>query len=164
MLALRDNLLTYLPLELLRRSGPPSLTYLDLAYNRIEELPVEAILREADPPALATLLLEGNPLRRPPAEALLEGCAEEEEDRQLVTSFAQVDARLRRYYQVERGIDVLGEKETEDEGKGEKIAESKRRVQQTACDEGSMRALPSGDDEDDASYNVSSLLLFSIYI
>lgn len=131
---------------MLKRSGPPALTYLDLAYNRIEELPVEALIRQADPPALATLILEANPLVRPPIECLIE---EEEggyaDAQQLVTSFAQIDARLRRYYQVERGVEVL-----ENEGKEEKVVESKRVPQ---CDS-SMTAV--ADDDDD--YNVSFVL------
>ncbi len=154
VLALRSNQLTTFPESLLTSA---SLTYLDLAYNRVEALPVEAILR-ADPPALATLLLEGNPLQRPPIQCLQE--EEESGSNELVTGFAQIDARLRRFYQVESG----GGGEGGGENEGSKMTEEKeikskrmQQQQQTGDTLVTANAEDEGEDEDDddVSYNVS---------
>ena len=163
VLALRSNQLTTFPESLLTSA---SLTYLDLAYNRVEALPVEVLLR-ADPPALATLLLEGNPLQRPPIQCLQE--EEESGSNELVTGFAQIDARLRRYYQVESGRE--GGENAGDEGKMTEEKEIKsKRVQQQTCDTSVTSVVAVAEDEgededdDDVSYNVSrvfSFLLFS---
>ena len=167
VLALRSNQLTTFPQALLTSA---SLTYLDLAFNRVEALPVEVLLR-ADPPALATLLLEGNPLQRPPIQCLQEE-GESGSSNELVTGFAQIDARLRRYYQVESGRE--GGENAGDEGKmtEEKEIKSKRvqQQQQQTCDT-SVTAIAAAaedegedEDDDDVSYNVSrvfSFLLFS---
>lgn len=158
VLALRSNQLTTFPQALLTSA---SLTYLDLAFNRVEALPVEVILR-ADPPALATLLLEGNPLQRPPIQCLQE--EEESGSNELVTGFAQIDARLRRYYQVESGEGGKGGGENE----GGKMTEEKeiksKRVQQQTCDTSVTSVVAvvedegEDEDDDDVSYNVSRVL------
>ncbi|KAH9397666.1 E3 ubiquitin-protein ligase lrsam1 [Tyrophagus putrescentiae] len=168
VLALRSNQLTTFPESLLTSA---SLTYLDLAYNRVEALPVEVLLR-ADPPALATLLLEGNPLQRPPIQCLQEE-GESGSSNELVTGFAQIDARLRRYYQVESGRE--GGENAGDEGKmtEEKEIKSKRVQQQQTCDTSvtaiaSAAAEDEGEDEDDeddedVSYNNEADDLFARY-
>lgn len=95
-----------------------SLTYCDLAYNRITTLPISLLNAVSldSCTTLETLILEGNPLHTPATfECLASAAAAACQDGD-VTSFAQIDAALRQLYQVQ----LLQQQQTENDDDAKK--------------------------------------------
>ena len=147
MLSLRENRLTDFPLPIVNLVA---LTYCDLGYNRLTCLP--SALLSANPVELATLIVEGNPLSSPPFDYLSTAC-------QDVTSFAQIDACLRQYYQVQQEFSNGKIVEKPVKSKQQSDLSLRPTLAGETMSAVAGRSKGDEDDSDDALYNVSRVPL-----